>query len=88
MGYQVPLQKAGLGLLPLRECADGDLLLAQGASSRCGEAALASFALGTQETIGCDCAHGKQLAAALLSKVQIRLAAFQTRNKACWTSGP
>jgi hypothetical protein len=67
----VHLQKAGLGLLPLRECADRDLLLEQGASSRCGEAALASFALGTQETIGCGCAHGKQLAAALLSKVEM-----------------
>ena len=71
MGYQVRLQKAGLGLLPLRECADGDLLLEHGASSRCGEATLASFALGMQETIGCSCAHGKQLAPALLSKVEM-----------------
>jgi hypothetical protein len=32
---------------------------------------LAPFTLGTQEAIGCGCAHGEQLAAALLSKVQM-----------------
>jgi len=68
VGHKVRLQKARAGLLPLREGSDLDLLLEQGAGSRCGEAALASFALGTQETIGCGCAHGKQLAAALRSR--------------------
>ena len=53
------------------EGADRDLLLEQGAGSRRGEAALTSFALGTQETIRCRCAHGEQLAPALLSEVEM-----------------
>jgi len=55
--------QAGLGLLPLLERADRNLLLEQGSGSRRGEAALASFALGTQEAIRCGCAHGEQLPA-------------------------
>ena len=53
------------------EGADGDLLLEQGSRSRRGEATLASFALGTQEAIRCRCAHGKQLASALLCQVEM-----------------
>ena len=71
MGHQVRLQKAGPGLVPLRECADGDLLLEQGASSRRGEATLALFALGTQQAIRCRGAHGKQLASAFLGQVEM-----------------
>jgi hypothetical protein len=41
-------QKAGLGLIPLLECADGNLLLEQRSSSSRGEATSAHFALGTR----------------------------------------
>jgi hypothetical protein len=71
MGHQVHLQKAGSDLLPLLEGADRDLLLEQGSGSRRGEAALASFALGTQEAIGRRRAHGKQLPSALLQDVEV-----------------
>ena len=65
------LQKARAGLLPLREGADRDLLLKQGAGSRCGEAALSQLALGTQEPIRCRRAHGEQQATALLAQVEM-----------------
>ena len=42
------LQKAGLGLLPLLERADRDLLLEQRSRSRRGEAAQLQCALGTR----------------------------------------
>jgi hypothetical protein len=71
MSYQVRLQKARSGLLPLLEGADRDLLLELGSGSRRGEAALTSFVLGTQEAIRCGCAHGKQLASALLGQVEM-----------------
>ena len=71
MGHQVRFQKARSGLLPLLEGADRDLLLEQRSRSRRGEAALATFALGTQEAIRRRCAHGKQLAAALLGEVEM-----------------
>jgi hypothetical protein len=66
MSYQVRLQKAGSGLLPLLEGADRDLLLEQRSRSRRREAMLNEFALRTQETIRCCCTHRKQLAATLL----------------------
>jgi hypothetical protein len=59
-------QKAGSGLIPLLEGADGDLLLEQRSRSRGGEATLTLFALRGQQAIGCGCAHGKQLLAAFL----------------------
>ena len=71
MSHQVRFQKAGLGLLPLLEGADGNLLLQQRSCSCRGEAALAQFALGTQEAIRCRRAHGEQLAAALLSELEM-----------------
>ena len=40
VGDQVRLQKARAVLIPLLESADRDLLLEQGAGSRCGEATL------------------------------------------------
>ena len=48
VGDQIRLQKARAVLIPLLESADRDLLLEQGAGSRCGEAALTTFALGTR----------------------------------------
>jgi hypothetical protein len=71
MGHQVRFQKAGSGLLPLLEGADRDLLLEQRSRSRGGEAALTHLSLGTQQAIRCGCAHGKQLAATLLSEVEV-----------------
>jgi hypothetical protein len=71
VGYQVRLQKAGSGIALLLERADRDLLFEQDSSSRRREAALAPCALGTQETISCGCAHGEQLAVALLTQVEM-----------------
>ena len=71
MGHQIRFQKAGSGLLPLLEGADGNLLLEQGSRSRGGKAALTSFALGTQQPIRRRRAHREQLPAALLSEVEM-----------------
>jgi hypothetical protein len=43
MGHQICFQKAGSGLIPLLEGADGDLLLEQRSRSRGGEATLRSW---------------------------------------------
>jgi hypothetical protein len=51
VGHQVRFQKAGTGLIPRLERTDRNLLLQERSGSRCGEAALASFALRTQQTI-------------------------------------
>jgi hypothetical protein len=80
VGHQVRFQKAGSGLLPLLEGADRDLLLEQGSGSRRGEASRTSFALGTQEAIRCGHAPGEQLAAALLSDLEM-LMPFQRFDK-------
>src|SRR5205085_3597004 len=69
VGHQVCFQKAGSGLLPLLEGADGNLLLEQRSRSRRGEAMLTSFALRGQQAVSCGCAHGKQLPSALLGKM-------------------
>ena len=45
--------------------------LEQRSGLRSGEAALASFVLGTQETIRCGCAHGGQLASTFLGEVKV-----------------
>src|SRR5258707_5242042 len=77
-------QKAGLGLLPLLEGADRDLLLEQGSGTRGGEAALTRCALGTQETIRCGRAHGEQLVPALLRDVEVLMSLkrlYQGREK-------
>src|SRR5258708_3321555 len=71
MSHQVCFQKAGSGLLPLLEGADGNLLLEQ-RSRPCGrEATLTSFALGAQEAIRRRRAHGEQLTAAFLREVEM-----------------
>ena len=59
VGHQIRFHKTGSGLLPLLERTDRNLLLEQRSRSRAGETALASFALGTQETIRCRRAHRK-----------------------------
>lgn len=71
MGYQVRFSKAGLGLLPLLERTDRDLLFEQRSRSRRGEAMTIHFALRTQQAICRRCAHGEKLAAALLSEVEV-----------------
>src|SRR5258708_24991212 len=71
MGHQIRFQEARSGFIPLLKGANRDLLLEQRSRSRRGEAALASFALGTQEAIRCGCAHGEQLPAALLGQVEM-----------------
>jgi hypothetical protein len=71
MGHQVCFQEAGLGLIPLLESAYRDLLLEQRSCSRRGGTALTSFALGTQQPIRRRRTHGEQLAAALLSEVEM-----------------
>src|SRR2546427_11796326 len=64
-------QKAGLGLLPLLERADRDLLLEQRSRSCGGDAMQPQFALRGQQAIRCRRAHGKQLASALLCQVEV-----------------
>jgi len=71
MGHEIRFQKAGSGLIPLLECTDRNLLLQQRSRSCGGEAALTQFALRTQEAIRCRCAHGKQLASALLCDLEM-----------------
>jgi hypothetical protein len=71
VGYQICFEKAGSGLIPLLEGADGDLLLEQGPCSRCGEAPLASFTLRTQQTIRCSGAHAKELVTALIRDLKV-----------------
>jgi hypothetical protein len=71
MGHKVRFQKAGSGLPPLLEGADGYLLLEQCSCSRRGETTLTSFALGAQEAIRRRCAHGEQLTATFLSEVEM-----------------
>jgi hypothetical protein len=71
MGHQICFQKAGSGLLPLLEGADGNLLLEQGSRSRGGKAALTLFALRGQQAIRRSCAHGKQLLATLLRDLEV-----------------
>jgi len=71
MSHQVRLQKAGLGLIPLLERADGNLLLEQRSRSCGGNATLTQCALRTQEAVRCRCAHRKELAAALLCDVEM-----------------
>lgn len=55
MGHQIRFQKAGSGLLPHLEGADGNLLLEQGCGSCAGNTTLSQYALRTQETIRCGC---------------------------------
>jgi hypothetical protein len=71
MGHQVCFQKAGLGLLPLLERADGNRLLEQGSRPCGGEATLTQSTLRTQEAIRRRSTHGKELPAALLRQVQM-----------------
>ncbi len=71
MSHEIRFQKAGLGLLPLLERANRDLLLQQRSRSRGGEAALTHPSLGTQEAISCRCAHGKELASTVLCEVKM-----------------
>jgi hypothetical protein len=71
MGHEVRFQKAGLGLIPLLEGADRNLLLQQSSRSRRGGAALTQFALRTQEAIRCCWARGEQLASVLLRQVEM-----------------
>src|SRR4249919_2984964 len=77
-------QKAGSGLLPLRERAYRDLLLQQRSCSRRGEAAHPQFALETQEAIRCGRAHGEQLASAFLCELEMLMPLqrfYQSRKK-------
>jgi hypothetical protein len=71
MSYEIRFQKAGLGLIPLLERANRNLLLQQRSRSRSRNAALTKFALRTQEAIRRRCAHGKQLASALPRNVEM-----------------
>ena len=64
MGRPFRLQKAGSGLLPLLEGADRNLLLEQGSSARCGEAA--------QTTVGAGKASMRSAVAALIESNWLR----------------
>ncbi len=63
--------KAGLGLIPLLERADGNLLLQERSRSGRGETTLTKFALRGQQTIRCRSTHGKQLPSALIRDVKV-----------------
>ena len=104
MGHEIRSQKAGLGLIPLLERTDRDLLLKECSRARRGEAAQHQFSLGTQKRSAvaalmesswlrissvncrCPCCSGESIK--LGRNGIMRLAVFQARNSACWTSGP
>ena len=75
----------------LGNTADRNLLFEERSRSRGGEAAQPQFLMGTQEAIRCRCAHGKQLASALLGEVEMLIPfqgvdqGGQERHQACGT---
>jgi hypothetical protein len=71
MSHQIRFHKAGLGLIPLLEGADGNLLLEERSRSSRGETTLTKFALRGQQVIRGCCAHGEQLAAALFCELEV-----------------
>ncbi len=85
MSNQICFQKAGSGLIPLLEGADGNLLLQQRSSSCRRDAASTQFAPRGEPPIRRCRAHGKQLFPALLCDLEV-LMPFQ-RFKECGEKG-
>ena len=81
MSYQVHLQKAGSGLIPLLERADGDQLFEQRACPCRRETMWASSSCLTQQTIRCRGTHAEQLLAACLVDVDA-----QDRPRGDWSA--
>ena len=71
MSHQICFEKARLGLIPLLEGTDGDLLFEQGSGFRGREATPAGFAFGAQQAIGSGGAHREQLAPNLLGELRM-----------------
>ena len=71
MGHEIHFKKAGLGLIPLLERADRNLLLQERSRSCSGDAAQTQFALGTEEAIRRRCTHGEQLVSTRFCKVEM-----------------